>query len=122
MPAEIQCTGCGFPLDSVPESCPFCGADLRTPGAVVRRPISGDVLTPSPPFEPPEAPEPPGEFESTYELDEFVPFDDDAPAAGSEPRRFGPGLRMVAIVTGIGLVASVVGATAWIAFAVLGAR
>lgn len=130
MVSTIECTNCGFPLDGGVSVCPFCAADLSVVGATKRRLPTRDVVTPEPAFEPPTPPdstadEPTGDvFESTYELDGYVPFDDEVSAANRDehPRRFSPAIRAVAIVTGIAMVLSVVGATAWLAWAILGSR
>lgn len=99
----------------------------------MRRGLVPDVVSPQPAFEPPARPQAsensvPDVFESTYELDEYVPFTDDLEAAApglraeQTPSRFGPVTRVVALIAGLALVASVIGATAWFAWSVMASR
>lgn len=125
MVAALECTNCGFPLDKNVDACPFCSADLAVPGATMRLRHSPDVVSPQPSFEPPSQ-SASHNYESTYELDGYVPFDyereeqEKRQARERErPSRFGPGARVVAVIAAIALVASVIGTTAWIALTIM---
>ncbi len=132
MASALECTNCGFPLEPAQDFCPFCSADLSVAGATMRRQSPRDIFTPEQSFVPPErggevadnAAPATDVFESTYELDEFVPFEREGerPPARERSTHFGPVTRTIAVVTAIALVASAVGATAWFAFVYFVAR
>ena len=125
MSSVLECTNCGFPLESGLAQCPYCNADLSLTGATVRRLPRSDIIAPAPGLETPRQPDPvssepaadEAEFESTYELDAFVPFDDAQDAQPStEGRRHSPALRAAALVSIGLLVISLIGTTGWFAF------
>lgn len=116
----LQCTNCRAPLSAAATECPFCGADVTEPGARMRTSAVPGILAPSLPFESAASGDSgePGSsevYESVPELDDFVPFDGESDRRGA-PRSHHMGLRLLAVIAGAAMVASALGATAWLAW------